>query len=192
MFEPYTQNVWPSLALMQVVLRTRAAPDSIIAAARQTIQDVDPAVPLANIVTLATLTSDAMAADRFSMLLIAFFGVTALLLAAIGLYGVMAYSAGQRSLEIGIRLALGAQRSAIVRMVLRDGLRLAFAGILLGVITALLSGRMLAGFLYGVSAHDPVTMASVALLIAVIALAASFIPARRAAGLDPIQTLRGE
>ncbi|HEX3661384.1 MAG TPA: ABC transporter permease [Acidobacteriaceae bacterium] len=192
MFEPYTQNVWPSMSLMQVVLRTKAAPDSVIAAARETIRGVDPAVPLANITTLTTLTRDAMAADRFSMLLVGFFGVTALLLAAIGLYGVMAYTAGQRSREIGIRIALGAQRGAILRMVLGDGLRLALAGILLGVIAALLSGRLLAGFLYGVRPDDPLTMASVALLIAVIALAASFLPARRAAVLDPMQTLRAE
>jgi ABC-type antimicrobial peptide transport system permease subunit len=133
-----------------------------------------------------------MAADRFSMLLVGFFGVTALLLAAIGLYGVMAYAATQRSREIGIRIALGAQRGVILRMVLGDGLRLALAGILLGVIAALLSGRLLAGFLYGVSADDSLTLASVAFLIALIALAASFLPARRAATIDPMRTLRAE
>lgn len=192
MFEPYTQNVWPSMALMQVVLRTKGSPDSVIAAARQTIHDVDPAVPLANISTLAALTGDAMAADRFSMFLMVFFGVTALLLAAIGLYGVMAYTASQRSREIGIRIALGAQRGAILRMVLGDGLRLAMAGVLIGVIVALVSGRLLSGFLYGVRADDPLTLGSVALLIALIALVASFLPARRAAVIDPMQTLRAE
>ncbi|HTX77793.1 MAG TPA: FtsX-like permease family protein [Terracidiphilus sp.] len=190
MFEPYTQDVWPSMELMQVVLRTKADPVSVTGAARQIVRDLDPAVPLADVSTLATLTRDSMASDRFSMLLVGFFGVTALLLATVGLYGVIAYATGQRTREIGIRMALGAQRRTILRMILSEGLRLAGGGILLGVAAALGMGRLLRGFLYGVRPSDPLTLSSVALFIALIALCASYLPARRAAAIDPMEALR--
>jgi putative ABC transport system permease protein len=192
MFEPYTQNVWPSMALMQVVLRTKAEPVSVTGAARRAIHDIDPAVPLASVSTLATLTRDSMAADRFSMFLIGFFGATALLLAAVGLYGVIAYSAGQRTREIAIRVALGAQRGSVLRMILGQGLRLAAGGILLGLAVALGTGRLLSGFLYEVRPSDPLTLAVVAAAIALIALAASLLPARRAAAIDPMEALRND
>ncbi|HZZ38830.1 MAG TPA: ABC transporter permease [Acidobacteriaceae bacterium] len=192
MFEPYTQNVWPSMALMQVVLRTQAGPESVIGAARQAIHDLDPGIPLANVATIATLKRDSLAADRFSMLLVAFFGALALVLAAVGIYGVIAYSASQRTHEIAIRIALGAQRRSVFGMVLGHGLRLAGLGILFGVFAALSVGRMLAGLLYGVRAADPVIFAAAALLITGVALAASFFPARRAAATAPIHALRGD
>jgi putative ABC transport system permease protein len=123
---------------------------------------------------------------------IGFFGTLALVLAAVGIYGIIAYSASQRTQEIAIRIALGAQRGNVFGMVLGQGLRLAALGILFGVLTALLAGRVLAGSIYGVSASDPLTLGCVALLITVIALAASFLPARRAAATAPMEALRGD
>jgi putative ABC transport system permease protein len=126
------------------------------------------------------------------MLVVGFFGALALVLAAVGIYGIIAFSASQRTREIAIRIALGAQRGNVFGMVLGQGLRLAALGILFGVLTALLVGRVLAGSLYGVSASDPLTLGSVALLITVVALAASFLPARRAATTAPMEALRGD
>jgi putative ABC transport system permease protein len=192
MFEPYTQEVWPSMALMHVVLRTKADPVSAIGAARHIIQDLDAGIPLADVSTLTAITQRSMAANMFSMLVVGFFGALALVLAAVGIYGIIAYSASQRTREIAIRIALGAQRGNVFGMVLGQGLRLAALGILFGVLTALLVGRVLAGSLYGVSASDPLTLGCVALLIAVVALAACFLPARRAAATAPMEALRGD
>jgi len=192
MFEPYTQEVWPSMQLMHVVLRTKADPVTAIGAARRVIHDLDSGIPLAAVSTLTAVTQSSMATDRFSMLVVGFFGVLALVLAAVGIYGVIAYSAGQRTREIAIRIALGAKRSNVFGMVLGQGLRLAALGILFGVLAALGVGRVLAGLLYGVSAADPVTLASVAVLIVLVALAASILPARRAAATAPMEALRGD
>jgi len=192
MFEPYTQEVWPSMALMHVVLRTKADPTTAVGAARRIIHDLDAGIPLADVTTLTDITQRSVAANRFSVLVVGFFGMLALVLAAVGIYGIIAYSANQRSREIAIRVALGAQRGDVFGMVLGQGLRLASAGIVFGVLAALLVGRALAGSLYGVSASDPVTLGSVALLIAAVALAASFLPARRAAAIAPMEALRGD
>jgi putative ABC transport system permease protein len=192
MFEPYTQDVWPSLALMQVVLRTKAAPDTVIKAARQTIHQIDPGVPVAKVSTLATLTGAAMAGERFSMMLVGCFGLLAVLLAAVGIYGVISYSVAQRTREIGIRVALGAQRGQIFGLIIRHGLGLSVLGILIGLAAALGMGRLLTTFLYGVTATDPLTFVSVSLFLGVIAAGASFLPARRAASIDPVEALRTE
>ena len=192
MFEPFTQNVWPSLALMQIVIRTKADPAAVIGAARETIHRLDPGLPLAKISTLASLTETSMARDRFSLLLVGFFGVLALALAALGIYGVLSYSVGQRTREIGIRIALGAQRGNVFGIVMGQGARLAGLGIAIGVIGALGAGRLLSGFLYGVRPADPLTIASVTIFLAAIALAASYFPARRASTIEPMQALRTE
>jgi putative ABC transport system permease protein len=133
-----------------------------------------------------------MATNRFSMLVVGFFGVLALVLAAVGIYGIIAYSANQRTREIAIRIALGAQRGDVFSMVLGQGLRLAALGIFFGLLTALLVGRVLAGSLYGVSASDPLTLGCVALLITIVTLAASVLPARRAASTAPMEALRSD
>jgi predicted permease len=192
MFEPYTQNVWPSLALMHVVLRTKAEPTTVIGAARQAIDEIDSALPLAKVSTLVVLTDTAMAGERFSMLLVASFGLLAILLAAVGIYGVISYSVAQRMREIAIRVALGAQRGDVFGMVIRHGLRLAGLGILIGIIAALGMARLLTVFLYGVSATDPLTFVSVSIFLAATALGASFFPARRAAAINPTDALRME
>jgi putative ABC transport system permease protein len=192
MFMPYTQEVWPSMALMHIVLRTKADPVTAIGAARQIIHDLDAGIPLADVSTLTDITKRSMATNRFSMLVVGFFGVLALVLAAVGIYGIIAYSANQRTREIAIRIALGAQRGDVFSMVLGQGLRLAALGIFFGLLTALLVGRVLAGSLYGVSASDPLTLGCVALLITIVTLAASVLPARRAASTAPMEALRSD
>jgi predicted permease len=191
-FEPYTQNVWPSMALMQIVLRTRAAPDSVIGGARAAIHSLDPSLPIAKVTTLTALTGAALAQDKFSILLLGFFGVFSLLLAAAGIYGVISYSVGHRTREIGIRIALGAHRRNVFRMVLGHGLRLAAVGIALGLFAAWAAGHLLTGFLYGVDAADPLTFAVVTLFLAAVAVLSTLFPARRAAAIDPMQALRAE
>jgi putative ABC transport system permease protein len=192
MFEPFTQNVWPSLAVMQVVLRTKAAPQSVIGGARAAIHALDPGLPLAKITTLTTLTDEAMAQERFSMLLLGFFGALALLLAAIGIYGVIAYAVGQQTREIGIRMALGARREDIFSSVLGRSLRLAVPGVALGILGALAMGRALSGYLYGVKPYDPATFVAVALFLVATSAVAGFFPGRRAASVDPLLALRSE
>ena len=192
MFEPYTQNVWPSLALMQVVLRTHSDPDSVMIGVRHALHGLDSGLPVSKVTTLNTLTSQAMAQERFSMLLLSFFGIAALLLAAVGIYGVIAYTVGQQTRAIGIRMALGAQRSIVFRAILGSSLRLALLGIAVGLVAALGAGRMFAGYLYGVKAWDPLTFVAVTLSLVLTALLAGYIPARRAASVDPMQALRSE
>jgi len=192
MFEPYTQNVWPSLALMHVVLRTKADPIPVIGAARQAIREIDPGLPLANVSTLASVTDTAMAGERFSMLLVSSFGLLAMFLAAVGIYGLISYSVAQRTREIGIRMALGAQRGHVFKIVLRHGIALAGVGIVVGVIVSLAIARLLTSFLYGVSPRDPLTFVSVSAILAAIVIGASLIPARRAADTNPLEALRTE
>jgi predicted permease len=192
MFEPYTQNVWPPLAQMQVVVRTQASPETAIGGVREAIHSLDRGLPLAKIATLSTLTDEAMAQDRFCMLLLSFFGALALVLAAIGIYGVVAYSVGQQTREIGIRMALGARRGDVFSGVLGHSLRLALPGVTLGVCAALGVGRAMAGYLYGVTPYDPATFAAVAVFLIATAVLAAYFPARRAASVDPMQALRSE
>lgn len=192
MFEPYTQNVWPSLALMRVVIRANAAPAAVIGAARQTIHEIDPGLPLANVSSLAALTDTAMAGERFSMLLVGSFGFLAVFLAAVGVYGVVSYSAARRTREIGLRIALGAQRSHIFGLIIRRAVGLSGIGIVCGLIAALGMGRILTGFLYDVSPADPLTFAAVSVFLIAVAIGASYIPARKAAAIDPLEALRIE
>jgi putative ABC transport system permease protein len=138
------------------------------------------------------MTDSALSKEKFSMLLLGFFGAFSLLLAAVGIYGVISYSVGQQTREIGIRMALGARRESVFRAVLGHGLRLASVGIGLGVVAALGVGRMLTSYLYDVKSYDPVTFIAVALVLAAVAVLAGLVPARRAASIDPMQALRTE
>jgi len=192
MFVPYTQDTWPSMSIMQVVLKSRAAPDAVISGARDALHSIDPGLPVAKVTTLAAMTGSALAREKFSMMLLGFFGAFSLLLAAVGIYGVISYSVGQQTREIGIRMALGARRESVFRGVLGHGLRLAAVGIGLGVVAALGIGQTLSSYLYGVKGYDPVTFIVVALVLAVVAVIAGLLPARRAALVDPMQALRAE
>jgi ABC-type antimicrobial peptide transport system permease subunit len=149
-------------------------------------------LPLYAVRPLESLVAAQNASRRFAMLLVGLFGAAALLLAALGIYGVVAHSVSQQRREIGIRLALGAARAAVVRMVLLDGLRLTLIGVAIGVAGALTLTRLLSGLLFGVSAFDPLTFTAIALLLAGVALAACWLPARRAASVDPLVALRVE
>jgi predicted permease len=195
MYVPYTQNeikVWPSMQSMQVALRTTMESSSVLGAVRDALRSVDPDLPIARPATLATLVDESVVQPRFSMLLLAGFGVIALLLASIGMYGVISYSVARRTREIGIRMALGAAPREVLRMVLSQGVRLVSVGLAIGLVASFLVARLMTSFLYGVRATDPATYAAVCALLTFVVLLACYLPARRATRVDPTVALREE
>jgi len=169
-------------------LDTAAIPGEV----REQVQSVDPTLPVFGAQKLNDTVSAALSERRFSMEMVGLFALTALLLAALGIYGVVSYMVSERTHEIGIRLALGAQQQNILRMILRQGLGLAIAGAAVGLACALIVSHLVAGLLYGVRPTDPLTFAGVALLLVGVALLACYIPARRAIRVDPLVALRYE
>jgi len=159
---------------------------------RATLGQLDPSLAASRILPLEVLVDDALARDRFVTILLALFAATAVLLAAIGIYGVVSYGVNRRMREMGIRTALGAERADLGRMVIGGGLRLAVAGIVVGVVGAWIATRVLGSLLYGVQATDPVTFTATAFLIAGVALLASWLPTRRLGRVDPVSVLRSE
>jgi putative ABC transport system permease protein len=153
---------------------------------------VDKDQPVANIDTMEHIVSEAIARQRFSMLLLGIFAGLALVLATVGIYGVMSYSVAQRTHEIGIRMALGARRADVLRMTVKQGLKLVSAGMMLGLVAAFLLTRVLASLLYGISATDPITFVGISLVLLAVAILASYIPALRATKVDPIIALRAQ
>jgi len=174
-----------------VVLRTNSDPAAIISAARQVVHDLDPNVP-PRFASMAEVVSGSLQSRRFNLLLVAIFALTALLLAAAGTYGVMAYSVTRRTSEIGVRMALGASQVSVLRLVLRQGLVTAGVGVVLGLATSVAVTRTLGSLLFGLSPTDPITFAGVALVLVAATLLASYIPARRASKVDPMEALRYE
>ncbi len=189
LYFPYTQMPWWTMTL---VIRTQGDPASLAGALRQQIHDMDSALPVENVQSMASAISDSEGDARFRSILLGLFGVLALVLAAVGIYSVLAYIVVQRTHEIGIRMALGAQRADVLRLVIIQGMRAVLIGIGIGVIGALALSRVLASFLYGISDKDPLTFVSVSVLLALIALAACYIPAIRAMRVDPMVALRYE
>ncbi|HEX2189802.1 MAG TPA: ADOP family duplicated permease, partial [Longimicrobiaceae bacterium] len=177
---------------MTVHVRARGEPAAALAALRRELRALDPDVALGLPSGLAALIDLSLFPQRVAATLIGAFGLLGLLLAAVGLYGVLAYHVAQRTREIGVRMALGARAADVVRMVARQGLALVGAGIAAGLLLALAATRLLAGFLYGVGASDPATFAGVTLLLAAVALPAAYLPARRATRVDPMIALRSE
>jgi predicted permease len=175
-----------------IVVRSPNDPRALIEPIRSQLHALDPEVPMFAVQTMERLVRLSLAQPRFYMLLLAVFATTALALAALGIYGVIAYAVAGRTREIGIRLALGAQRRDVLGMVLRQGLALAGAGLLLGLLGSLGATRLLADLLFGVRPTDAPTFVGVAALLLVVALAATYVPARRAASTDPIDSLRQE
>jgi len=186
---PILQNPGYSMA---VYVRTEGNPTGLTQAVRQQVQAVDPNLPLFGERTMDDLISASMAQRRFAMRVVTLFGVLALFLAGIGIYGVMAYSVTQRTREIGIRLALGASRASILSWLLRQGMRLTLIGVAVGLVGALALTRLLRGLLFGVAPTDIVTYGGLTLLLAAVALLACYIPARRATKVDPLTALRYE
>ena len=177
---------------MSIVVRSSLDPTSLAASLRQAVLAADSDQPIYNVRTMTGLLSDTSAPRRLSLLLLGAFAATALLLAAVGIYGVLAYSVTQRTHEIGIRMALGARRGDVLLMVFRQGLRLVLAGAALGVVAAFGLTRLMSSLLFGVSPTDPGTLGAVCLLLVGVALLACVVPARRASGVDPMIALRCE
>ena len=192
--EPVSYWPYPELpySVMTVVVRTASSPVSLVPPIRAALQQMDKDQPMAKIATMDQLVSESVASSRFTMLLLSTFAGLALVLACIGIYGLMAYSVAQRRHEIGIRLALGAQRRDVLRLVLGQGSRLALTGVGIGLAAALILTRLMTTLLYGVRPGDPLTFATVAVVLTGIALLACYIPARRAMQLDPLLALRYE
>jgi len=156
------------------------------------VQDLDPAAPRPTVVPLLRAMSIGIMPQRIAAAVTGTLGIVGLMLATIGLYGIIAYSTSRRAREIGIRLALGARHSDILSMVLREGMRLTIGGVVLGLVLSAAASRLVASLLFGVSPMDAVTFSGMAALLAVVALAATWIPARRAASANPMVVLRSE
>jgi putative ABC transport system permease protein len=177
---------------LAIFLRGQLDSSAISAQVRGQVQSIDPELPVFHAETLDEVLSTSLSVRRFSMDMVALFAATALLLAGLGIYGTISYVVNEQRREMAIRLALGAQRGNILKMVLRRGLGLAAAGAGLGVAGALIVSHLMAGLLYGVSPTDLPIFGGVTLVLMIVALAASYMPALRAMRLDPITTLRSE
>ncbi len=178
---------------LSIVVLLKAQDDIDVAdVLRREVRAVDADLPVYGVRSLDDLLARATASRRFAMLLVGLFGLAALILSALGIYGVIAYTVSQQRQELGIRLALGAAPAAVLRMVLLEGLRLTTIGVACGIVAAVATARLLSGLLFGVGPNDPLTFAAIALLLAAVALAACWIPARRAASVDPLTALRQE
>jgi ABC-type antimicrobial peptide transport system permease subunit len=167
-------------------------PMSLVPTVRAIVREIDPELPLYDAVAMEDLVADSMARDRFLMLLLLAFAGVALVLALVGVYGITAQAARQRLPEMGLRMALGARTADLVRLTLGRSIVLVAIGLGTGVATALVATRVMAGMLYGVAPNDPATFIAVPLLLAAAALGASWLPARRAARVDPARTLQAE
>jgi putative ABC transport system permease protein len=200
-YVPYTETPDEALAhplaggllrRLTVAVNTGLDPVALTSSVRGAIAAIDPALAVAQVTTMGEVVGEASAPQRFSAAALTAFAGGALLLAAIGLYGVLAFMVAQRAREIGVRLALGAPRGQVLALVVRRGMLLVAVGLLLGLASALGAARLLQSLLYETEAYDPLTFAAVPLLLAVVALAACYLPARRAAAVDPMVTLRAE
>ena len=191
---PHVYAAWDQWPLdeITVVMRSRGDPSTALAAARGAVQSLDRDLPVYDAFTLESMVDRALGQPRFYVLLLSIFAALAVVLAVVGIYGVIAYTVQQRTREIGIRIALGASRERVVGMVVRRGLALAILGIALGTVGSYALTRVLRTLLFGVSARDPMTFVAVAALLGGVALVASWVPARRAARVDPLTAMRAD
>lgn len=186
---PYQQLPW---FVPPIVMKTSTAPDAMESAVRAAVASIDKEIPIYDVQPLEDILGAAIARPRFQMLLLASFAGIALALTVVGLYGVLAYSVSKRTREIGVRVALGASRMMVQKMVLQQALFLVAAGVVLGLAGALAAGQLLTSMLYGVSPRNPLLLAIACSAITLTAAVAALLPARRAASIDPMQALRSE
>jgi len=186
---PLLQNYSTPVTLY---VRTLGDPGEVLGRVRREMQALEPNLPLGNVSTMPEIIDQALWAPRITAVLLTIFGLLGLVLAAIGMYGLLVYSVNQRSREIGIRMALGAQRRDILRMVVGEGMLLVIIGIALGLVASLVATRFIVNLLFGVSATDPIVFSVVALLLGLVALFACYIPARKATKVDSLLALRYE
>jgi putative ABC transport system permease protein len=190
MYTPYPQRPWPA---MQFAVRSAGGdPLALVSAVRAAVQQVDRGLPMTRVETMDAALADSISTERLMTWLVFAFAAVALVMAAAGLYGVIAYTVAQRTQEIGVRMALGADPGAVVRLVAAEGLRLAAAGMIAGTLAAAVVSRAMRGMLFDVSPADPITYGAVLVLFAATAGAALIIPARRALRVDPLTALRAE
>jgi predicted permease len=192
LYFPHSQDPWDGMYRMNIVVRTAGDPKSLASAVQTSIYHLDKDQPVYRVMTMQQLVADSLATRRFSMALLGLFAAVASLLAAVGLYGVLSYSITERRHEIGVRMALGAQTSDVLKLVAVQGMRLALIGVALGLLGSFALTRMMKSLLFGVGATDPVTFALVPLLLGVVGFVACYIPARRATKVDPLIALRCE
>jgi predicted permease len=191
LFLPIAQE-WQSRQTVMVRARDAASAPALAQAIQRAVHDIDPEAPRPEVVTMRQATSFVLLPQRVAAVVAGSLGLTGLLLAAVGLYGIIAYSVGRRSREIGVRMALGASASRVQWMVVREGLRLALTGVAIGLVMAAGASRLLVSFLYGVSPLDAVTFVGMSAVLTGVAAMASYLPARRAARADPVAALRME
>ena len=175
-----------------VAVRTAGSPLALVSSIRHALGQINSQMVLCDAETMDGIISGSLAARRFSMILLGIFAALALVMSCVGIYGVISYLVGQRTHEIGIRMALGAERRDVLRMVLGEGVKMALVGVAIGLVAAFGLTRLMASMLFGVTAHDPLSFAAVAGLLILVALAACYIPARRATKVDPMVALRHE
>jgi putative ABC transport system permease protein len=193
MYLPYEQVTdWPGYIPRDLAIRTNGDTSSLVGSVRQIIREVDPDQPVSNVATMAEVLGTEAAQRRMGMIMLAGFAALALLLASLGIYGVLAYFVTQHTNEIGVRQALGATPRNILFLVLRKGMGLTLVGVAIGLLAAFALTRLMSSLLFGVTAADPLTFATVPLLLIVVALLACYIPARRATKVDPLVALRYE
>jgi len=191
LYSPYTQiNPWKRW--MAIAARTQSSPESMTQAVKQQIWKIDSQLPITEVKTMNEVSAASFAARRFNMLLLAIFAGLALVLAAVGIYGVMSYAVTQRTQEIGIRMALGARAPDVLKLIIRNGMTLTLLGVLIGVGGALALTRLLTTLLFGVTPTDKPTFIAVSAVLILVALVACYLPARRATKVDPLVALRYE
>ncbi|HEU4631145.1 MAG TPA: ABC transporter permease [Gemmatimonadaceae bacterium] len=189
MYAPFDQ--WP-MSDLSIVVRTAGEPTTLAAAVRRVVRELDPALPVARLTTLEQSVAESVARPRFYMLLLGSFAASALVLAAVGVYGVIAYAVGRRTREIGVRLALGATATQVLRSVVGRGLVLGLAGLVLGALGATAAARSMRGLLFGIEATDPLSFMVAGVVLLAVAVAAAWVPARRAARVSPVAAMRAE
>ena len=191
-YTPYAQSGQPWKRWMEIVVRGTRGGTALAARVREKVHAVDPLIPVPGARSLGSIVTSSLGSERFRTQLLSVFAALALLLASVGIAGVMSQAVRQRTAEIGVRMALGAEPRRVVGGLLAEGMRLVALGLLIGIAGALVASRVLSSFLYGVGAADPATYAAVGLVLAACAALACWIPARRAAAIDPMRALRSE